>query len=135
MSNKEEWGKFTAELHKLFCMAPGIITSCEMLKFNEEGYSRGGRCTVSIQLPNTEWVINQPAEGIFKKFPYKSNGKKIIMPLYLKLILCRIEAKIKGDRGTESSLCDHFVMAFNDKSVQVLLYGQSCTFPFVVTAC
>ena len=135
MASKEEWGEFTVNLHKLFCVAPGVISSCEMLKFSEEGYSRGGRCTVAIQLPDTEWVVNQPAEGIFRSFPYKSNGKKIIMPLYLKLILSRIGAKIENEASQDFSPCDYFVMAFNDKSVQVLLYGQDCTFPFVVTAC
>ena len=135
MATKDEWGKFAAELHKMFCEAPRIISKCEMLEFKEEGYSRGGRCTVAIQLPDTEWVINQPAEGIFKKFPYKSNGKKIIMPLYLKLIHSRINAKINNDLADTPPSCDYFVLAFNDKSVQILLYGQSCAFPFVVTAC
>ena len=135
MANKDEWGEFAVNLHKMLCAAPGIISDCEMLKFTEEGYSRGGRCTVAMQLPDTDWVVRQPAEGIFRKFPYKSNGKKIIMPLYLKLILSRIDAKIVGGTPQNISSCDYFVMAFNEKSVQVLLYGQCCTFPFVVTAC
>ena len=135
MASKEDWGNFAVNLHKIFCMAPGIISKCEMLKFTEEGYSRGGRCTVAMQLPDIDWVIEQPAEGIFSKFPHKSNGKKIIMPLYLKLILSRIGAKTNGVASQDFSPCDYFVMAFNDKSVQVLLYGQGCTFPFVVTAC
>ena len=134
MASKGEWGNFATSLHQLFCTAPGIIADCEMFQFKEEGYSRGGRCTVSMKMPNTDWVINQPAEGAFKSFPYKSNGKKIIMPLYLKLIESRVKAKANFDKVTSTSLCDHFVMVFNNKSVQVLLYGYNCTFPFAVTA-
>ena len=40
MACKDEWGKFTVELHKMFCVAPGIISSCEMFEF-KEGIGKG----------------------------------------------------------------------------------------------
>ena len=134
MAAKDEWGKFALELHHMAKEIPGVIARWEMFDFVENGFSRGGRCTVKMAMPDLEWVMNQPAEGVFKDFPNKSNGKKIIMPLYLKLVLERSRAKVgvacKERQGEEY---DCFVLVANDKSVQVLIYGQDCIFPFCVT--
>ena len=134
LAAKEEWGKFALELHHMAKEIPGLVAKWEMFGFVENGFSRGGRCTVKMTMPDLDWVMHQPAEGIFKNFPNKSNGKKIILPLYLKLVLERSRSKADVDiRERQDEEYDYFVLVANDRSVQVLIYGQDCIFPFCVT--
>ena len=134
LASKEEWGDFACEIQRTARSTPSILAKLDMFEYKQSGFERGGRCTVSMKMPGLDWVGEQPAEGEFADFPNRTNGNKVAMPLYLKLILYSIEGlKMKGVEK-EHEKCDFFVLAVNNKAVQVLLYGRDCTFPFLVNS-
>ena len=132
LASREAWSKFAHRIHSICRAAPCVLSRCKQLEHLGGRFEPNGRCRVIFKLPGMKHTMNNLEPGVFKCFPRISNGSKTIMPKYLDWIMYKVEKELPAGLKWDESENNHFSIYVGPDSVQILIYGTNCTFPFQI---